>query len=96
MASSVHLLLLLFVVLSGSASARFPPEAWTSLEGDEVVPVTVTNVTFPGTKWVVLIAGSSDYGNYRHQVVIIIIFFPPPINLFLSIVFILVRLLFLK
>uniref|UniRef100_A0A7N2KR98 Legumain prodomain domain-containing protein n=1 Tax=Quercus lobata TaxID=97700 RepID=A0A7N2KR98_QUELO len=66
MASSVHLLLL-FVVLSGSASARFPPEAWTSLEGDEVVPVTVTNVTFPGTKWVVLIAGSSDYGNYRHQ-----------------------------
>nr|POE83492.1 vacuolar-processing enzyme [Quercus suber] len=64
MASSV-LLLLLFIVLSGSASARFPPEAWTSLEGDEVVPVT--NVTFPGTKWAVLIAGSSDYGNYRHQ-----------------------------
>ena len=95
MASSVHLLLL-FVVLSGSASAGFPPEAWTSLEGDEVVPVPVTNVTFPGTKWVVLITGSSDYGNYRHQVVIIIIFFPPPINLFLSIVFILVRLLFLK
>ncbi|KAK7853659.1 vacuolar-processing enzyme [Quercus suber] len=58
MASGV-LLLLLFIVLSGSASARFPPEAWTSLEGDEVVPVT--NVTFPGTKWAVLIAGSSDY-----------------------------------
>ena len=92
MASSV-LLLLLFVVLSGSASARFPPEAWTSLEGDEVVPVT--NVTFPGTKWAILIAGSSDYGNYRHQVIIIITF-PLPINLFLSIVFILVRLLFLK
>ena len=94
MASSV-LLLLLFVVLSGSASARFPPEAWTSLEGDEVVPVPVTNVTFPGTKWVVLIAGSSDYGNYRHQVIIIIIF-PLPINLFLSIVFILASLLFHK
>lgn len=77
MASSV-LLLLLLVALSGSASARFPPAAWTSIEGADVVPV---NVTFPGTKWAVLIAGSSDYANYRHQVIIIIIF-PLPINLF--------------
>jgi len=62
--------LLLLLTLHGSVARPNRPE-WDSmirLPGELVDDVDVDEV---GTRWAVLVAGSSGYGNYRHQVSLI-------------------------
>lgn len=59
--------LLLVLTLNGSV-ARPNRSEWDSvirLPGEVVDDAEVDEV---GTRWAVLVAGSSGYGNYRHQV----------------------------
>lgn len=60
-------LLVFFLVGNGGAAARF--DRWESTirmptEKDETEELDGE----AGTRWAVLVAGSSGYGNYRHQV----------------------------
>lgn len=67
--SRLILLLVLFVLLVGGGRvARL--DLWDStirLPSDKDEPEDA-NHKEAGTRWAVLVAGSSGYGNYRHQV----------------------------
>lgn len=48
--------------------------SWSRLHSPwdgKIAMKTEEDETEAGTRWAVLIAGSSDYGNYRHQVLLL-------------------------
>lgn len=61
--------LLLMLSLHGTAAARLNrPWEWDSVIRLPGEPVDEADSDEVGTRWAILVAGSSGYGNYRHQV----------------------------
>lgn len=63
-------LLLLFSPEGGQASRFIQREAEIRLPSEREEPAAAEEDSEEvGTRWAVLVAGSSGYGNYRHQVI---------------------------
>ena len=59
------LLFTLILLTQNIAECRVTQETLNTAEGTSKGP----KLSEEGTKWAVLVAGSSGYGNYRHQVI---------------------------
>lgn len=59
------LLLLLLLLVRAESRGRFEPKILMPTEKTKPADQDEDSI---GTRWAVLVAGSSGYGNYRHQV----------------------------